>query len=269
MIYVNLSGRQSHISSHWLLKEVRMSASSNQSGIWVSRTPDSPYSGGNTYDGKITILVVDDHAPYRRGLRSMIDVEPDMISVGEASDGHEAIEQVEHLKPDIVLMDVNMPRMDGMEATRNLSDTYPNLMIIMLTMFKGEEHLREARRAGASAYVLKDAGSEILLQTIRDVMRGENPLLQREDPLFDSIPLQRPGDSKPPMHLGTDRLVTANERAILRLLATGLSNDQIARDTGLSEEMVRTYLAEIYRKLGLPGREAAAHYAREHGLAEE
>ncbi len=242
-------------------------APSEQSGIWTSGRTGSSYSSKSGQGGKISVLVVDDHGPYRRGLRSMIDLEPDMETVGEAGDGLEALQQVERLKPDIVVMDVNMPRMDGMEAARKLSDAYPGLIIVMLTMFKGEEHLREARRAGASAYVLKDAGSEVLLQTIRDVVRGEHPLLQSEESPAEKAASTASTEMTAP-YLGTDLLITGNERTILKLLATGRSNQQIARETGLPEEMVRTYLSEIYRKLGLSGREAAVKYAQERGLSE-
>ena len=256
--------------------------SSEKSSVWFSRVANSPYGRLRPPGGKITLLIVDDHALYRKGLRSMFALEPDVEVVGEAADGAEALDKVETLHPDIVLMDVNLPGMDGMQATRRLADAYPGILVITLTMFKGEEHLREARRAGASAYVLKDAGSEVLLDTIRDVMAGETPLLQREGhvisgkyitDILSSGELNSnmvDSDAPPPTDsLITEALLTSNERAILRLLAHGLSNDEIARRTGLSEGMVRTYLGEVYRKLGLPGREAAAQYAREHGMLED
>jgi two-component system, NarL family, response regulator DegU len=257
--------------------------SSDKSGIWFSRMPNMPYSRARTPGGKTTILIVDDHALYRKGLRSMFELEPDIEVVGEAGDGAEALSKVDALNPDIVLMDLNMPNMDGMEATRKLADAYPGILVITLTMFKGEEHLREARRAGASAYVLKDAGSEVLLRTIRDVMSGETPLLQREDRLITDV--LSPGDldrdelkAQPqPGRAGggtgkryaTDILITAKERTILKLLAQGLSNDQIGQQAGLPQAMVRTYLSEIYSKLALPGREAAVQYARDHGFLEK
>jgi DNA-binding NarL/FixJ family response regulator len=259
-----------------------MSSSSEKSGIWFSRMPNSPYGKLREPGDKTRLLIVDDHAQYRKGLRSMFDLEPDIAVVGEASDGLEAIERVEQLHPDVVLMDVNMPGMDGMQATRKLADSYPGILIITLTMFKGEEHLREARRAGSSAYVLKDAGSEILLRTIRDVMSGETPLLQRDDraitstagsPDLTTTKLRSepatPSDQGERRQYLTDMLITSNERAILKRVAKGLTNEQIGHETGMPEAMVRTYLTEIYRKLGLSGREAAARYAREQGMLDD
>ncbi len=257
--------------------------SDEKSGIWFSRMSNSPYGQLRGPADKTRLLIVDDHALYRRGLRSMFELEPDIEVVGEASDGLEAIEKVEELHPDVVLMDINMPGMDGMQATRKLADSYPGILIITLTMFKGDEHLREARRAGSSAYVLKDAGSEILLRTIRDVMSGETPLLQRDDKAItgalgskDLSTTKLSGEPQPSLPAGknmmqftTDVLITSNERAILKLLARGLTNDQIGHETGMPETMVRTYLAEVYRKLGLSGREAAARYAKEQGILDE
>jgi DNA-binding NarL/FixJ family response regulator len=243
---------------------------------------NSPYGKVREPGGHTRLLIVDDHTPYRQGLRSMFELEPDIEVVGEASDGLEAIEKVEQLHPDVVLMDINMPGMDGMQATRKLADTYPGILIITLTMFKGEEHLREARRSGSSAYVLKDAGSEILLRTIRDVVSGETPLLQGDDQVTTGTTRSKDfstGTTRPaaPAAPGrreyklftTDVLITSNERIILKLLAQGLTNEQIGQQTGMPETMVRTYLTEIYRKLGLSGREAAIRYARDQGMLEE
>ena len=257
--------------------------SSDQSGVWFSRASNASYSRLRPAGGKISLLIVDDHALYRKGLRSMFELEPDIEVIGEASDGLEALDKVEELHPDIVLMDVNMPGMDGMQATRKLADAYPGILVITLTMFKGEEHLREARRAGASAYVLKDAGSEVLLETIHDVMAGETPLLQQtgrprtgsggdtyttRDLEAEEAESSDAGQSSTDS-LITEALLTSNERSILVLLAQGLSNDRIAQQTRLSEAMVRTYLSEIYRKMGLSGRDAAVQYARERGFEEE
>jgi DNA-binding NarL/FixJ family response regulator len=244
--------------------------------------PNASYSRLRPTGGKISLLIVDDHALYRKGLRSMFELESDMEVIGEANSGLEAIDMVEQLHPDIVLMDVNMPGMDGMQATRKLADAYPGILVITLTMFKGEEHLREARRAGASAYVLKDSGSEVLLETIRDVMSGETPLLQQggrartgSGDTYTTRDLEgeeTEARETPQMNtdsLITEALLTSNERSILTLLAKGLSNDRIAQQTGLSEAMVRTYLSEVYRKMNLSGRDAAVEYARESGFGDE
>jgi DNA-binding NarL/FixJ family response regulator len=243
-----------------------MVQSSDQSGIWLSNSAGSPYGKARTHGDKIRILVVDDHAGYRQGLLALIELEDDMEAVGEASDGREALEQVSLLKPDVVLMDVNMPDMGGMEATRKLADAYPGILVIILTMFKGEEHLREARRAGASAYVVKDADSEVLLGTIRDVMSGDVPLLY-SNPQCDAPP-KRLAEPRPRPSTGTDLLITGNERVILQHLASGLPNSHIAHRTGLTEDMVRTYIAEICSKLGLKGRDDAIQFARARGFGE-
>src|SRR5688572_19270797 len=197
--------------------------SQDKSGIWASL-------GGAGYGGRnprypIRVLIVDDHAGYRRGLRAMLDLEPDMEPVGEAGDGREAAEMVEQSRPDIVLMDMNMPGVDGLEVTRKLTHSHPHLGVIILTMFAGEEYLREARRAGASAYVLKDAGSEVLLDTIRAVISGEVPIMQTDAPIGTG-PLYPPTRyvDESGQHASVARLLTANERAILKYLSAGENN---------------------------------------------
>lgn len=238
---------------------------SDKSGIWISYLQVSASGGRKTPgDATIRILIVDDHSVYRRSLRDTFELEPDIEVVGEAADGTQALELVGQLKPNIVLMDVNMPTMTGIEVTRSLTDMYPGILIILLTMFKGNEQFREARRAGASAYVMKDAGVDILLRTIRGVMSGETPLLQGDEQPIDASPHNPPTLLPPIKSVGTNYLITSNERTILKLLSEGCDNNQIAQHINAPESMVRTYLAEICRKLGLSGREAAAQYARQH-----
>ena len=240
---------------------------SDKSGIWASR--DNYSYGGSQPQANIRVLIVDDHAGYRHGLRAMLELEDSIEVMAEASDGREALEQLQTLKPDVVLMDVNMPGADGLEVTRSISRLYPDLFVIILTMFTGEEYLREARRAGASAYVLKDASSDTLVHTIRDVMSGEVPILQGESQSQNRSHATGPLKSLPPTSEGVERpdrsmvrLLSGNERAILKLLAAGSANAQVAHEMGISESMVGTYLAEIYRKLHLPGREAAIGFAQ-------
>lgn len=216
------------------------------------------------------VLLVDDHTVYRRSLANTLELETDIEVVGEAPGGEQALDMVARLKPDIVIMDINMPSMSGIEATRRLTDYDPGILVVLLTMFKGNEHLREARRAGASAYVMKDAGAEILLETIRNVMSGQTPLLEGEGeaigaeihPSEETSTLTGPAPTRG-SSVGTDYLITSNERAILRFLVEGYNNNQIAERMNAPESMVRTYIAEICRKLGLPGREAAIQYARD------
>jgi DNA-binding NarL/FixJ family response regulator len=200
----------------------------------------------------------------------MLDMETDIEAVGEAGDGREAAEMVELVRPDIVLMDMNMPGVDGLEVTRRLTHSHPHLGVIILTMFAGEEYLREARRAGASAYVLKDAGSDVLLETIRAVVSGEVPIMQADAPIGTG-PLHLPTRfiDESGQHASVARLLTANERTILKHLSSGDNNTEIAHKLGISDEMVGTYLAEIYRKLRLPGRDAAIHLAKQLSLDEE
>jgi DNA-binding NarL/FixJ family response regulator len=236
---------------------------SEKSGIWVSGPRSSLYGGRRAPGGKTRLLIVDDHDGYRHGLASTFSMEPGIEVVGQVGTGEAAIEQAGQLRPDVVLMDINLPGMDGIEATRRITDTYTGIIVVVLTMHKGEEHLREARRAGASAYVMKDAGADVLVQTIHDVMHGHMPLLRPENGM--QRPAPPAGDesgtaSRRP--LATGYLITSNERAILRLLADGLTNDQIAQRLNVPTGMVRTYLAEIGRKIGLAGRDDIAEYAR-------
>jgi DNA-binding NarL/FixJ family response regulator len=244
-----------------------------ESAIWVSGSPGAGvgHAGRKVPGDKMRILVVNDHAGYRQELRSILERESDIEVVGEAGNGGEALELAAALKPDLVLMGINAPGMAGIETTRKLTANHPGIHVLILTMFKEREHLRAARRAGASAYVMKDAGPGLLLETIRSIMEGEHPLLQRSDQTTDVLMAERlPPDRPPvkPISVGTDYLITSNERSILKALAQGLANDQIAERLGVPESMVRTYLSEIYRKLGLSGRDAAAQYAREHRIAE-
>lgn len=238
-----------------------------QSGVWVSGAGGTGYGseggGGASSSRKIRILIVDDHPQYRQGLISIIELESDMEAVGEASNGQEALDQIAQAKPDIVLVDVSIPGTDGIQITRRLAEIYPDIGVVILTMFTDEEHLIQARRAGASAYVLKDANSKVLVETIRSVVQGEMPLLQDQGPASSRIAegMNRPYGAS----AGTVATLSSNERTILQHLAAGLTNEQIGRETGMSDVMVHTYLEEIYRKLGLSGRDAAIQYARRHG----
>jgi NarL family two-component system response regulator LiaR len=209
----------------------------------------------------IRILIVDDHAVVREGLRALIDSEPGMTLVGEAADGVQAVQQAASLQPDVVLMDLVMPRKDGIEAIGEIQAENPNVRILVLTSFAEDDKVFPAIKAGALGYLLKDSSSDELLQAIRDVYRGEPSMhptiahkLMRE--------LQRPSDLPP-----TEEPLTGREVQVLKLVARGLSNQEIADRLVVSERTVRTHVSNILDKLHLANRTQAALYALREGLA--
>jgi DNA-binding NarL/FixJ family response regulator len=215
----------------------------------------------------ITVLLADDQALIRGGLRLIVNTQDDMQVVGEASDGREAIELARRLRPDVVLMDIRMPHLDGLEATRQLSSdqTVAATRLLILTTFDLDAYVYEALRAGASGFLLKDAPPEQLVDAIRVVARGDALLApsitRRLIERFLRQPVLAPAGSKP-----LDQL-TAREREVLELIAHGLSNSEIAARLYLTEATVKTHVAHIYRKLGLRDRAQAVVYAHEAGLA--
>ena len=214
----------------------------------------------------ITVLLADDQALVRGGLRLIVNTQDDMQVVGEASDGGEAIELARRLRPDIVLMDIRMPHLDGLEATRQLSSdqTLAATRLLILTTFDLDAYVYEALRAGASGFLLKDAPPEQLVDAIRVVARGDALLApsitRRLIERFLRQPVLAAPGSKP-----LDQL-TAREREVLELIAHGLSNSEIAVRLYLTEATVKTHVAHIYRKLGLRDRAQAVVYAHEAGL---
>jgi DNA-binding NarL/FixJ family response regulator len=215
----------------------------------------------------ITVLLADDQALVRGGLRLIVNTQDDLQVVGEASDGREAIELARRLRPDVVLMDIRMPHLDGLEATRQLSSD-PALAatrLLILTTFDLDAYVYEALRAGASGFLLKDAPPEQLVEAIRIVARGDALLApsitRRLIERFLRQPVLAPAGSKP-----LDQLTT-REREVLELIAHGLSNSEIAARLYLTEATVKTHVAHIYRKLGLRDRAQAVVYAHEAGLA--
>jgi DNA-binding NarL/FixJ family response regulator len=214
----------------------------------------------------ITVLIADDQALVRGGLRLIVNTQDDMQVVGEASDGHEAIELARRLRPDIVLMDIRMPHLDGLEATRQLSSdqALAATRLLILTTFDLDAYVYEALRAGASGFLLKDAPPEQLVDAIRVVARGDALLApsitRRLIERFLRQPVLAAPGSKP-----LDQL-TAREREVLELIAHGLSNSEIAVRLYLTEATVKTHVAHIYRKLGLRDRAQAVVYAHEAGL---
>lgn len=210
----------------------------------------------------VRVLIADDHAIVRAGLRALIASEPSLVLVGEAAGGWEAIDLVEKTHPDILLLDISMPDLDGIAVTKRLKPQHPNLRILILTVHEDEALLREAIRAGASGYVLKRAAEAELLSAIRIVMRGDmyvdpamlrSLLLEERDTRSDRQPVEP---------------LTPREIEVLKLIVQGYTNRQIAEKLCISVRTVEGHRANICGKLGLRSRVELVRYAREHGLIE-
>ena len=210
----------------------------------------------------IRVLIVDDHGVVREGLRAYLELEPDIQVVGEARDGHEGVRRAEELHPDVVLMDLVMPRMDGVEATAAIKLHQPEAHVIVLTSFVDDDRVVPAIKAGATSYLLKDVAAADLARAIRGARAGQaqlHPEVARR--LMQQVTTPRKVE---PVTQLTDR-----EREVLRLLAEGRSNKEIARELVVSERTVKGHVSNILGKLGLQDRTQAALYAVRHGLAPE
>jgi len=217
----------------------------------------------------IRILLVDDQALVRAGFRMILDAEPDIDVVGEASDGREAVDQVRSLRPDVVLMDIRMPELDGLEATRRImsapGDDTPK--VLMLTTFDLDEYVYEALRAGASGFLLKDTPPEQLVNAIEVVARGEALLSPSITRRVISEFVKGTGP-KPQAQFPRLEDLTARELEVLQAIARGLSNAEIARELFVSETTVKTHVARILMKLGLRDRVQAVVLAYEAGVVQ-
>ena len=209
----------------------------------------------------IRILIADDHAIVRKGLRTLITSEPGMEVVGEAADGIEAVQKARSLQPDVILMDMVMPRQTGLEAIQEIKEENPEIRILVITSFAEDDQVFPAIKAGALGYLLKDSSPEQLLQAIYDVHRGESSLhptialkLIRE--------LKRPSDLPP-----TAEPLTEREVQVLRLVARGMTNQEMAEELVISERTVANHVGSILSKLHLANRTQAALYALREGLA--
>ena len=210
---------------------------------------------------KIRVLIADDHPIFRQGLRGILEAEPDIDVVGEASDGAEAIAMATALQPDVVMMDLAMPTVDGIEAIRRITEERPSARIIALTSFATDDKVFPAIQAGAAGYLLKETEPAELVEAIRKVHRGE-PILH---PSVAARLMQQVVAATPRAHR-TD--LTARELEVLRLIAAGRSNKEIARDLAVAEKTVKTHVSNVLSKLGVADRTQAALYAVQHGLAD-
>jgi NarL family two-component system response regulator LiaR len=218
-------------------------------------------NGGDMAEANIRILIADDHAIVRKGIRALLMTEPGMQIVGEAGDGQEAVSLAQTLKPDLILMDLVMPRMDGIEATRRITEQAQAPQILVLTSFAADDKVFPAIKAGALGYLLKDSGPEELVQAIRQVSRGEPSL---EPSIARKVLQELSHPSKAEL---TPEPLTERELDVLRLIAQGCSNRSIADKLVISEVTVRTHVSNILSKLHLASRTQAALFALREGLA--
>lgn len=211
---------------------------------------------------KIKILIADDHTIVRSGIRLLLETEPGIEVIGEAVNGHQAVTLAGELEPNLILMDISMPEMDGLEATRKIKESHPAINILILTMHRSDEYFFEVLKAGASGYILKTADTDELLQAVQATGHGDvflHPsmakkllgvyLAQNDEQLTEkSIPL------------------SAREKEILRLMAQGYSNKEIAEKLVVSPSTVNTHRSNLMSKLGLSSRRELIQYARQRGM---
>jgi DNA-binding NarL/FixJ family response regulator len=214
----------------------------------------------------VSLVVADDHEVVRAGFAALLDTQPDFTVLGTASDGSEAVRVCRELQPDVVLMDVRMPSLDGIEATRQLAGTGASgPRILILTTFDLDEYVFDALRAGASGFLLKDVTAERLFDAVRVVAAGEAllaPAVTRR--LISEFTRLRPVQDAPPA--GALSALTPRETEVLRLVAEGLSNPEVAKRLVVTEETVKTHVSRILAKLGLRDRTQAVVAAYESGL---
>jgi NarL family two-component system response regulator LiaR len=211
----------------------------------------------------IRLLIADDHHIVRKGIKVLLATEKDMLVVGEAENGAEAVEKAAALEPDVILMDIVMPEMDGIEATRKITAARPESRILVLTSFAADDKVFPAVKAGALGYLLKDSTPEQLLEAIRQVYRGEpslEPAIARK--VLQELSHPGGGAGKP-----TSEPLTEREMEVLRLIAQGMSNKEIAAKIFVAEWTVRSHVSNILGKLHLASRTQAALYALRAGLA--
>lgn len=214
----------------------------------------------------IRILLADDHTILRAGLKMMLNAQPDMEVIGEAQDGSHAIHEAQRLQPDIVLMDITMPDMNGIEATRSIKRGQPDIKVLVLTMHENDEYVFQALRAGASGYMLKEAADTELITALHVVQSGQFYLSPSAQSVMvgDYLQRVRNGEEKDSYSSLTER-----EREILKLVAEGYTNNQIAEQLVISPKTVDTHRTHVMDKLNLHSRAELVKYAMRRGLLED
>jgi DNA-binding NarL/FixJ family response regulator len=214
-----------------------------------------------------TVLIADDQALVRVGLRKILEAEPETTVVGEAGDGEDAVAAARRLRPDVVLMDIRMPALDGIEATRRIVGAQPGTRVLILTTFGLDAYVYDALRAGASGFMLKDAPPEEIATAVRIVASGDAllaPAVTRA--VIEEFARHQPAAAEAPTAPPAVDELTPREREVLDLLARGLSNPEICAELVISEATAKTHVARILQKLALRDRIQAVIYAYETGL---
>ncbi|MBI5031152.1 MAG: response regulator transcription factor [Chloroflexi bacterium] len=213
--------------------------------------------------GKIRVLVADDHTIVREGVRLLLDAQPDIEVIGEAADGREAVNMIRQFRPDLVVMDIQMPNLNGLEATREIKREFPQIQILALTMYESDEYFFQVLNAGASGYVLKKAASADLLSAIRAVHSGDVFL-------YPSVARRLVSDYLTRVKSGEEKNsfdgLTAREHEVLKLIAEGHTNQAIADKLVITPSTVQTHRTRIMQRLNLHNRAELIQYARRKGL---
>ena len=210
----------------------------------------------------LRVMITDDHTIVRSGIRLLLETEPDVVVVGEALNGEQAFELASKLKPDLILMDISMPIMDGLEATRKIKEIFPEINILILTMHRSDEYFFEVLKAGASGYILKTAETDELVQAVHATANGDvflHPTMAKK--LLGAF-LTQTGESS----IEKENPLSAREKEILLLMARGFSNKEIAEKLVVSPSTVNSHRANLMSKLGLNSRHELIQYARQRGL---
>jgi two-component system response regulator NreC len=211
---------------------------------------------------KIRVLVADDHTMVRKGLCSLLEAKPDIEVVGEAEDGREAVEKVEALLPDVVLMDITMPRLNGLEATRQIKRLFPKVKIVALTMYTNEEYIQQFLQAGASGYVVKQAAPAELISAIQAVYRGDSFL----SPLISKTVIDEYLKRTEPAASAEQAKLTDREREVLQLIAEGCSNRDIAQKLQISIKTAGVHRTNLMEKIGIHNVTDLVKYALRKGI---
>lgn len=219
----------------------------------------------------IKILIADDHALLRQGIKNVLELESDLVVIGEAADGEETISKAADLAPDILLLDINMPRKNGLEVTKSLRESNPDIKVIVLTIHDDESYVVEVIKAGAAGYLLKDVEPGMLVKAIRAVCNGDSfiyPTLAKK--LFGEINRQeiKKQETAKVFERCREERLTFREIEVLQLICQGMSNQGIAQKLFLSEKTVKNHLTNIFRKISVTDRTQAVLYALKHKIVE-